>query len=94
MEGIYDFANSVEINDVKELLEENQDDGEIYAAPPLMLNGQIFLAFSNGKVLKFDAQQGDLKAKTDLGIDISNGLIAVNGMVVAVTDSADVIVFK
>jgi outer membrane protein assembly factor BamB len=81
--------------DVKDYLDtEDYDDMEIYAAPPLMLNGQIFLAFSNGKVLKFDAQQGDLKAKTDLGVDISNGLIAVNGMVVAVTDSADVIVFK
>ncbi len=81
--------------DVKDYLDaEDYDDMEIYAAPPLMLNGQIFLAFSNGKVLKFDAQQGGLKAKTDLGVDISNGLIAVNGMVIAVTDSADVIVFK
>jgi outer membrane protein assembly factor BamB len=80
--------------DVKEFLEEDQDDGEIYAAPPLMINSQILLAFSNGKVFKFDAHKGSLIAKTDLGIDISNGLIAVNEMVITVTDSADVIVFK
>lgn len=80
--------------DVKEFLEEDQDGGEIYAAPPLMINSQILLAFSNGKVFKFDAHKGSLIAKTDLGIDISNGLIAVNEMVITVTDSADVIVFK
>ena len=67
---------------------------EVYASAPLMLNDQIFLAFSNGKVLKFDAYKGSLKAKTDLGIDISNGLIAVNGTIIAITDSADAIVFK
>ena len=50
-----------------------------------MLNGQILLAFSNGKVLKFDAYRGNLKAKTDLGIDISNGLIAVNTVEFAAT---------
>lgn len=81
--------------DVKNYLDaEDYDEGEVYASSPLMLNGQILLAFSNGKVLKFDAQKGNLRAKTDLGVDISNGLIAVNEKVIAVTDNADVIVFK
>ena len=70
------------------------DNEEVYASAPLMLNNQIFLAFSNGKVLKIDAYNGSLKAKTDLGTDISNGLIAVNGTIIAITDSADAIVFK
>lgn len=82
------------VNTKEFLNEEDYDNAEIYAAPPLMLNGQIFLAFSNGKVLKIDAHKGSLIAKTDLGVDISNGLIAVDEKVITVTDSADVIVFK
>ena len=75
---------------------QNEDNGKIsvYAAPPLMLNGQILLAFSNGSVIKIDAATGMLHAKTDLGIDISNGLIAAQEKVIAVSDDADVIVFK
>ena len=81
--------------DVNEHLQ-NEDNGKIsvYAAPPLMLNGQILLAFSNGSVIKIDAATGMLHAKTDLGIDISNGLIAAQEKVIAVSDDADVIVFK
>ncbi len=81
--------------DVYEYLRD-EDDGSVlvYAAPPLMLNGQIFLAFSNGSVIKIDAASGTLRAKTDLGIDISNGLIAAQEKVIAVSDDADVIVFK
>ena len=82
------------VNAKEYLDEEDYNDAEIYAAPPLMLNGQILLAFSNGKVLKFDASKGTLIAKTDLGTDISNGILAANEMVITVTDSADVIVFK
>lgn len=66
----------------------------VYASHPLMLNGQLILAYSNGVVLKIDAQSGIIKAKMDLGIDISNGLIAVEERVIAVSDDADVIVFK
>jgi len=82
--------------DVKQHLYDEDYDGKVlvYAAQPLMLNNHIFLAFSNGKVLKIDALSGTVQAKTDLDIDISNGLIAVKGHVVAVSDDADVIVFK
>ena len=52
------------------------------------------LAFSNGKIIKIDAIDGRVKARTDLGVDISNGLIAVKEHVIAVSDKADVIVFK
>jgi len=83
---------SSDVNDF--LIDEDDDNASIYAAPPLMLNGQILLAFSNGKVLKINATDGKLKAKTDLGIDISNGLIAAQEKVIAVSDYADVIVFK
>lgn len=76
------------------LVDEDGNTASVYAAPPLMLNGQIFVAFSNGKVLKIDAVSGTLKAKIDLGIDISNGLIAAQEKVIAVSDNADVIVFK
>lgn len=76
------------------LADDDSSKASIYAAPPLMLNGQILLAFSNGKVLKIDAATGTLKAKTDLDIDISNGLIAAQEKVIAVSDDADVIVFN
>lgn len=79
---------------VHDFLDEKDTDATVYAAPPLMLNGQILLAFSNGKILKIDAKQGVVTAKTDLGIDISNGLIAAQQKVVAVTDNADVIIFQ
>lgn len=82
-------------SDVYEYLaDEDTSKASIYAAPPLMLNGQILLAFSNGKLLKIDAATGTLKAKTDLDIDISNGLIAVQEKVIAVSDDADVIVYN
>ncbi|MCM1323725.1 MAG: PQQ-binding-like beta-propeller repeat protein [Acetobacter sp.] len=81
--------------DVHEHLSDDGDSkASIYAAPPLMLNGQILLAFSNGRIIKVDAASGALRAKTDLGIDISNGLIAAQEKVIAVSDDADVIVFK
>ena len=57
-----------------------------------MLNGNILLAFSHGKILKIAAANGIVSAKTELKLDISNGLIAVQQKVVAVSDDADVIV--
>ncbi|MBP5698657.1 MAG: hypothetical protein J6W96_03940 [Alphaproteobacteria bacterium] len=74
----------------------DEDTGKaiIYAAPPLMLNNNILLAFSNGKILKINALSGTVNAKTNLGVDISNGLIAAQEKVIAVSDDADVIVFK
>lgn len=74
--------------------DEDNNKSIIYPAPPLMLNNYILLAFSNGKVLKIDALGGTVKAKTDLGVDISNGLIAAQERVIAVSDDADVIIFK
>lgn len=82
--------------DIRGYLHDEDDKGgaSVYAAPPLMLNGSLLLAFSNGKILKINASSGIVEAKTDLGIDISNGLIAAQERVIAVSDDADVIVFK
>ena len=82
--------------DVNKFIHDEDDDNKVvvYAASPLMLNNDILLAFSNGKVLKIRASDGTVAAKTDLGIDISNGLIAVKEHVLAVSDDADIIVFK
>ncbi len=81
--------------DVREYLYEDEDNSSvIYAAPPLMLSNNLLLAFSNGKVLKINSADGKVIAKTDLGIDISNGLIAAQEKVIAVSDDADLIVFK
>lgn len=80
---------------IQEHLRDNDNDNSlIYASSPLMINNNILLAFSNGKVLRIDAVKGSIIAKKDLGIDISNGLIAVDERVIAVSDDADVIVFK
>jgi len=84
---------STDVNDMIYDEKENRST-VVYAAAPLMLNNQILLAFSNGKVLKINAANGEIRAKTDLGIDISNGLIAAKERVIAVSDAADVIVFK
>lgn len=80
--------------DVHPYITDEDDDKHIYAAAPLMINGNILLAFSNGKVLKINAAQGVVSAKTNLGIDISNGLIAATERVIAVSDDADVVIFK
>lgn len=71
-----------------------EEDATLNTTPPLMINDDILLAFSNGRILKIDARSGTVRAKTDLGLDISNGLIAVQERVIAVSDDADVIVFK
>ncbi len=80
--------------DVRDYLTDEDTKAAIYAAPPLMLNGQILLAFSNGKILKVDANNGIVVAKTELEIDISNGLIAAKQNVIAVSDDADIIIFE
>lgn len=81
--------------DVREYLyEDDADPTIVYAAPPLMLSNNILLAFSNGKILKINAANGSVSAKSNLGTDISNGLIAVEERVIAVSDDADIIVFK
>lgn len=81
-------------SDIRDYLTDDDNSKAVYSAAPLMLNGNILLAFSNGKVLKIDALSGVVGAKTDLGVDISNGLIAVQERVIAVSDDADIIVFK
>ena len=89
------FAGSIAWSlDIRDYLDEEEAEAAVYAAPPLMLNGEILLAFSNGKVLKIDARQGVVTAKTELGIDISNGLIAAQQKVIAVSDDAEVSVFE
>lgn len=80
--------------DVRDYLTDADTKAAIYTAPPLMLNGHILLAFSNGKILKVDATNGLVVAKTELELDISNGLIAAEQKVIAVSDDADVIVFE
>ncbi len=79
---------------VRDFLNKEDMNATVYAVSPLMLNGQILLAFSNGRILKIDAEKGVVTAKTSLDIDISNGLIAAQQKVVAVTNKADVIVFQ
>lgn len=82
--------------DVKDMIYDKDESRStvVYAAAPLMINSQILLAFSNGKVLKIDAASGEVRARTNLGIDISNGLIIAKEKVITVSDSADVILFK
>lgn len=83
------------VTDIREFINE-EDNGKtiVYASSPLMLNNNILLAFSNGKILRVNATTGAVSAKTNLDIDISNGLIAAQERVIAVSDDADVIVFK
>jgi len=75
---------------MKDYLDYEDQDGETYAANPIMIDGNILLAFSNGKVFKISASKGKVIAKTNLKMDISNGLIVVNKHVVAISDDADI----
>jgi hypothetical protein len=45
-------------------------------------------------MFKINASKGKVIAKTDLEIDISNGVIIAKEKVIAVSDEADVIVFE
>ncbi len=80
--------------DIREYLNEEESKAAVYASSPLMLNGQILLAFSNGKILKVDSKNGQVVAKTELERDISNGLISAQQKVLAISDDADIIVFE
>ena len=81
--------------DIKnQLLIEDEADGEIYASQPVMVDGNIILAFSNGLIFRINAKEGKVVAKTNLGVDISNGSIVVQKRVIAISDDADVIVFE
>ena len=76
--------------DMKEYLDDVDRNGETYAAHPIMIDGNILLAFSNGKVFKINALKGKVVAKTNLNMDISNGLIVVNKNVIAISDDAEI----
>lgn len=82
--------------DIREHIKDEDDDGKtiVYASSPLMLNNSILLAFSNGKILRINATTGAVSAKINLDLDISNGLVVAQERVIAVSDDADVIVFK
>ncbi|MBQ8750443.1 MAG: PQQ-binding-like beta-propeller repeat protein [Alphaproteobacteria bacterium] len=80
--------------DIKPYITDEDIKGEVYASQPVMINNNLFLAFSNGLVFKINAKDGQLMAKTNLGVDISNGLVVVNGRVIAISDNADIIVFE
>ena len=86
-----DITWSLDMRD--HLLLEDQN-AEVYASQPIMINDSILLAFSNGKIFRINARNGNVVAKTDLDIDISNGVIAVQQKVIAVSDDAEVIVFE
>ncbi len=80
--------------DMRDYISLDEEKNEIYASQPIMINDSILLAFSNGKIFRLNAKDGNVLAKTDLDIDLSNGIIAVQEKVIAVSDDADVIVFK
>ena len=80
--------------DMRDYLLDDTTNGEIYASQPMIINSNILLAFSNGRIFRINSKDGTLLAKTNLNTDISNGLIAVNGRVIAVSDDADIIVFE
>ena len=67
---------------------------EIYASQPIMVNGDILLSFSNGKVFKIDASKGIIKSKINLDLGLSNGLLVAEDKIISVTDDADIIVYK
>ena len=80
--------------DMREHIFEEEIDGEIVANQPIMLEGNILLTFSNGKVFRINASRGNIVAKTQLDIEQGFRIIVVNEKVVLVSGDAELIVLK
>ena len=80
--------------DMREQVYDEEENGEVFAHQPLMIDENILLAFSNGKVFKINASKGIITAKTVLDTKIGSNLVVANKKVIAVSNEADVTVLK
>ncbi|MCE8020955.1 outer membrane protein assembly factor BamB [Halomonas sp. MCCC 1A11036] len=62
-----------------------------YPIAPSLDNGVIYAADERGRVMAFDAQSGERRWQTDLGVGVSSGLTAVAGQVYLGTRNGEVL---
>ena len=67
---------------------------EVMIFNPLMLDGRLVLALSDGTVYTFMPQTGKLLNTLDLGEDLNTAPIAANGYIFFVTADADLLAYK
>lgn len=61
---------------------------------PIMLNGNILIAASNGIVYTVSASKGTIIKKTDIGYELSTSPVIAENHVIFITDNARLIVYK
>ena len=78
------------------LLEEMslKDRRSVYVFSPLLLNGKLFVATSNGLLMRFKPQTGELISKDDIDKDLALQPITADGYLILTTQNAKILVFK
>lgn len=66
----------------------------VYVFSPLLLNGKLFVATSNGLLMRFNPQTGELLSKDEVGKDLAVEPIAAGGYLVLTTQNAKILAFK
>ncbi|MBQ9035651.1 MAG: PQQ-binding-like beta-propeller repeat protein [Alphaproteobacteria bacterium] len=61
---------------------------------PVMIDSRLVLALSNGELLFYNPQNGNLIDRFDTGEDLNASPIAVNGYVLLVTENAKIIAYQ
>lgn len=97
------------VSNTNDLVAVNKENGDVlWATPinmgekpadvtvftPLMLDGRLVLALSNGTVYTFMPQTGKLLNTLDLGEDLNTAPIAAKGYIFFVTADADLLAYK
>lgn len=68
--------------------------GEVTPYSPILLNNQLVLALSNGKVLTYDPRTGKKTNMVDLDENLNSAPIAAHGYIIFVTAKAKLIAYK
>ncbi len=80
--------------DMRDYIYDEEENGEVFAHQPIMIDGNILLAFSNGRVFKIKASKGLITAKTHLDTGIGSNLVVAKNRVVAISNEADITILK
>ena len=66
----------------------------VYIFAPLLLNDSIFVAASNGTIMRYDAKTGHLQSEDDIGHNIAVQPIAADGSLILTTENAKLIIYR
>lgn len=71
-----------------------KDRRTVYVFSPLLLNGKLFVATSNGILMRFNPKTGNLLSKNETTTDLAVQPIVADGHLILTTKNANIIVFK